>query len=122
MKIVWLLICSCLVAGAANAQRYTRTDNGISALVNDINIEVRWYSPTIVQIIKSPAGHTYKKGSLSVIASPETVNLQIQQEGDRVDMRSGVLRVGVSLQTGKVVFDDSTGTRLLTEKDYGTQF
>ena len=122
MKVIWLLVSGCLAVGASHAQRYTKTDNGIRAEVNEINIEVRWYSPTIVRIIKTPAGHSYSGESLSVVAKPERVTMDVREDGEMVVMGCGGLRVGVNMQTGKVVFDDVTGGPLLTEKDYGTQF
>src|SRR5260370_23219039 len=122
MKAIWMIIGGWLAMGTIHAQGYSRTGNGLKATVNDISIEIRFYTPGIVRIVKSPEGHSYTKESLSVIAQPQPVNVDIRQEGNRVILKTDSLEVDLDLQTGKLAFDDLSGNLLLTEKDYGTQF
>ncbi|MBN9385809.1 MAG: DUF5110 domain-containing protein [Chitinophagaceae bacterium] len=122
MKGIWLLLFSFVLADAVHAQRFTKTEHGIRAIVNEIDIEVWWYGPGIVRVIKTPVGHAFTKESLSVVAVPEAMSVNVREEGDLVVLRSGGLRVSLNTVTGKVEFDDVSGARLLTEKDYGTQF
>ena len=121
-KLVWLILCSCLAAGAVHAQDYTKTDNGIKAVVNDIAVEIQFYRPGIVRVIKSPHGHSYTKESLSVVARPEATGIDVRKEGDAVVVKSAVLQASLSLQTGSVSFSDVRGGELLAEKDHGVQF
>lgn len=110
-----------LLSQAAFCQAFTKTTSGIKAIVNDINIEIQWYSPRIVRVLKSPAGVVLKKESLSVVKTPETIG-NIQQQGNDVLLQNDSLQATLNLQTGRVTFSIPGGTVLFSEKDYGTQF
>lgn len=115
---VWLLLFS----QAVFCQAFTKTNTGIKATVNDINIELQWYSPHIIRVLKSPAGVVLKKESLSVVKTPEAVVSNIQQQGNEVLLQTDSLQATLNLQTGRVTFSIPRGTVLFSEKDYGTQF
>ena len=100
----------------------TKTGTGLTAVVNDINIEVQFYSPAIVRIIKSAEGFKYKKESLSVIKKPVATKLEINQQNNLAIVKSELMQVTLNLQTGKVSFSGQQGNSIFTEKDYGTQF
>src|SRR4051812_5482192 len=102
MKAIWLLMCGFVLAGAVHAQRFTKTDNGIRAVVNEIEIEVQFYSPAIVRIIKTPVGHSRGGESLSVVAKPGPVTVEVREDGDMVFAGCGGLRIGLNTTTGKV--------------------
>jgi len=121
-KKIWLILCSCLAAGAIYAQGYTKTDNGIKVVVNNIAIGIQFYRPGIVRVVKSPEEHSYNKESLSVIAQPEAAGIDVRKEGNTVVVRSAVLQAILDLQTGRVSFSDAGGGALLTEKDNGVKF
>jgi alpha-D-xyloside xylohydrolase len=114
-----LLVLSSL---AGISQTFSKTNTGLKATVNDINIELQFFSPRIIRVLKSPEGLSLKKESLSVIKKPATTNLDIQQQGNIVTLKSESLQVELNLQTGKLVFSNKAGGSLLIEKDYGTQF
>src|SRR6266481_1079961 len=57
-------ICCYVTAGAQN---YVKTALGIKTQVNNIDIEIQFFAPKIVRIIKSPPGINDDKHSLSVI-------------------------------------------------------
>ncbi len=105
-----------------SAQNYQKTALGIKTKLQSMDVEVQFYSPSIVRVLKSPEGFVYKKESLSVIKKPQETKLSINQQGDVVAMKSDKLEVDVNLKTGKVTYLDLKGNQLLTEKDYGTQF
>jgi len=50
-KILWLLFV--LATNIAVGQAVQQTGAGIKAAVNDIDIEIRFYSPEIIRVIKS---------------------------------------------------------------------
>ena len=87
-----------------------------------MDVEVQFYSPSIVRVLKSPEGFKYTKESLSVIKKPEPTKLKIKQLGDVVSMKSDKLEVDLNLVTGKVSYFDLNEKVLFTEKDNGTKF
>ncbi|WP_298110003.1 glycoside hydrolase family 31 protein [uncultured Bacteroides sp.] len=103
-------------------QNYQKTMHGIKANACDMNVEVQFYSPEIVRIIKSPEGEQFTKESFSVIMKPEQTAFTIEEKNGCILLKSQAVSVNVDLQTGKVAYLDADGNRLLTEKDYGTQF
>ncbi len=103
-------------------QKYQKTNNGIKANVCAIDVEVQFYSPGIVRVIKSPEGENFSKKSFSVIKSPEETSFTVQEKGNSVVLKSQKVEVNLNLKTGKISYTDIKGTPLLTEKDYGVQF
>lgn len=59
------------IAEQGRAQTYQRTSQGIKSTVQGINIDISFFSPVTVRILKSPDGWKYTKESLSVIGQPE---------------------------------------------------
>ncbi len=117
-----LLVLLLLFSKVSLCQTITKTGIGIQTVVNDINIEVQFYSSEIVRVIKSAEGFKYKKESLSVIKNPETASLDIKQQDNVALLKSETIWVSVNLKTGRVSFSDPKGNILFTEKDYGVQF
>lgn len=122
MKRLFLTIGAVFATYLLFAQNFTKTDNGISATINGIDVKVQFYSPSIVRILKSPEGTSFKKESLSVIKKPEVVHFDVTEQTDVVMLKSDSLRLDVNLQTGKVSFSSPSGHSLLAEKEDGTQF
>ena len=102
-------------------QRISKNSNGIATSIDGINIQVQFFSPGIVRILKSPEGSSFKKESFSVIKKPETIQLHIEQQGDVATIKSEALQVDLNVHTGKISFRHPAGSLLFTEKDYGTQ-
>lgn len=105
------------------AQNYQKTVSGIHATVQGMEVELSFYSPSIVRVLKYPLSNAPHKESLSVIKDRESVSFDILQEstGDIV-LSTSDLKVQYNLKTGKVAFFSNEDKPLLTEKDYGTQF
>ncbi|EHQ28896.1 glycoside hydrolase family 31 protein [Mucilaginibacter paludis] len=104
------------------AQDFQRTQLGVKANAQFMDIEVQFFSPTIVRIIKIPESSSLNKRSLSVIKSPEQTVLIVNQENNKVHLKSTSLQVELNLKTGKISFSDLNSHPIFTEKDYGTQF
>lgn len=117
-----LVIAICIATMSVNAQAFQRTKQGIKSSVQGMNVQVEFYSPDIVRVYKTPENKDTQKESLSVIKTPENVNISISNQGDNVTIKSSDLRVDYNTKTGKVSFFDLNDTPLFTEKDYGTQF
>ncbi len=101
---------------------YQKTSTGIKTNLQSMDVEIQFYSPTIVRVLKSPEKVVFKKESLSVNKKPQEIKLTITQLGDVLSLKSDQIEVDLNLATGKVGFIDLTGKVLFTEKDYGTQF
>jgi len=111
-----------LTAANIHAQPWQKTDAGIKTSINKVDIEIQFYTGSTVRIIKSPAGSTFAKQSLSVIKSPEKTNLVIKQQSAVVIVQSENLTVKLNLQSGTLDFFSKTGTALLHEKENSTSF
>ncbi|TRX09503.1 glycoside hydrolase family 31 protein [Flavobacterium gawalongense] len=104
------------------AQNYQKTTVGVKTKLQSMDVEVQFYSPSIVRVLKSPEGVAFKKESLSVNKKPQETKFTIQQQGDVVSMKTDKMEVELNLLTGKVSYLDLNGKSLFTEKEYGTQF
>src|SRR5688500_18990849 len=104
------------------AQAFQKTDSGLKTSVQSVDIEIQFYSPSIVRVLKSPQGKTFKKESLSVIKSPEKTVLTSKQEGDVLALKSKILQVKLNVKTGAISFYDLKGDALLNEKSNGVVF
>ena len=74
-----LLILVLTICSNSYGQSYSKTDLGIRTAVDGIGIEIQFFSPTIVRVLKWPEGTTYSKESLSVIMAPGKVDRDVRQ-------------------------------------------
>ncbi|HYX07786.1 MAG TPA: TIM-barrel domain-containing protein [Bacteroidales bacterium] len=126
MKIklfTFLLSVIFIAAGyTCNAQNYEKTTSGIKTIIDSVEIEVQFFNPSIVRILKWPEGTTFKKESLSVIKSPEKTVFSVKQENGEIILQSKLIRVILNPDNGKLVFATANGTPLLSEQEAGVQF
>ncbi|MEO6520297.1 MAG: hypothetical protein ABIN91_01360 [Mucilaginibacter sp.] len=90
--------------------------------MESVNVEVQFYSNTIVRIIRLPDGISLNKKSLSAIKSPETTGLSVSEENNTIYLKSKDLLVALNLKTGSVTFSEIKGSPLFAEKESGFQF
>jgi alpha-D-xyloside xylohydrolase len=111
MSIKSFIIASLLFAMVVigNAQPYQRTDGGIKTTINSIDVDIRFYNPSTVRILKSPEGKSFTKNSLSVILAPQKTSLNVSQAGDELALKSKNLRVNLNLKNGRISFAKVTG-------------
>ncbi len=78
MKIHKLFICFCLCfsAHALHSQNYQETSSGIRTTLGAVDVEIQFFTPSVVRVIKFPVGTTSAKQSLSVIGKPEKVSFK----------------------------------------------
>lgn len=107
---------------AAFAQTYQSTPMGAKATVNGQDIEVQFYSNNIVRVIKTPAGQTLNKESLSVTKKPVPEKLSIGKQGDLLNITGSSLKVTLDLKKGVISYATAKGKALLTEKADGAFF
>jgi alpha-D-xyloside xylohydrolase len=122
MKILKLILFSFFCVGVTFSQSYQKTALGIQTKAQHVNIEIQFYSPEIVRILKFPEGTAVSKNSLSVVMQPDKPDVKVLAEGSNITLTSSKIRIVLNSQTGKITFYDSNGNLLVTEKDYGVQF
>jgi alpha-D-xyloside xylohydrolase len=107
---------------SAHAQSWQKTSYGVKTEVNSVALEIQFYSPSIVRIIKSPAGTSFLKESLSVIKKPQQTAFTSRQQGDLLNLKTSMLAVQLNLKSGAINFADGHGVKLLQEKEGTTKF
>jgi alpha-D-xyloside xylohydrolase len=118
----FLLLLTAFSISNSNAQSIQKTDLGIKATINSTAIEIQYYNPSTVRILKSPDGRTFTKESLSVIKQPQKTAFNVKQQGDLVNVRTATLNVALNLKTGDINYSTVNGELLLKEKQNGVQF
>jgi len=108
--------------GSAPGQSCRKTETGIQCTVDSMNIEIRFFNPNIVRILKAPVDITVDKHSLSVIKTPEKTGFNIHRNGRLLTLQSRSILVGIDLKNGKLTFSTPGGIPLLSEKANGTVF
>jgi alpha-D-xyloside xylohydrolase len=111
----------CITFLNVNAQSYQKTDLGIKTAINSIGIEIQFYSPSTVRILKWPEGKSFTKKSLSIIKTPEKTDITIRRAGNILSMKSSNMFVTLDLKSGKISFA-SLSSQLLSEKEGGVSF
>jgi alpha-D-xyloside xylohydrolase len=107
---------------SAKAQPFQKTELGIKSVINSVGIEIQFYNPSMVRVLKWPEGKTFKKESLSVIKAPQKTTFRIKQSGDEVLLKSDNLQVVLNLKNGKISYSAPKGETLLSEKEQGVIF
>jgi alpha-D-xyloside xylohydrolase len=118
--LFWVLLSG--IGLSSHAQSYTKTDLGIKTQINSMDVEIQFYGPSIVRIVKSPEGKTFTKNSLSVVKKPQGVKLSIARQGDLISLKSDKLKVSLDTKSGKIAYFTLSGVPLLSEKASGTTF
>jgi len=117
-----LLLTTFSISNSSNAQSCQKTDLGIKAMINSTAIEIQYYNPSTVRVLKSPEGRPFTKESLSVIKKPQKTAFQVKQQADWVNLKTPALNVALNLKTGAIVYSTVNGEYLLKEKQDGVQF
>jgi len=104
------------------AQNYQKTVSGAKASIKGVSVEVQFYSPEIVRVIKAPDDKPFTKESLSVIKKPQQTQISLKQHGDVLNLRSEKLNVSLNLKSGDLTYFTIAGKVLLKEKPNGAAF
>ncbi|MBN1781650.1 DUF5110 domain-containing protein [bacterium] len=111
-----------ILTGGLLAQTWQKTDRGAKASAGSVDIEIRFYNPSTVRIVKSPQGRPVDKKSLSVIAAPQKTAFSIGQTGDELVLESERVLVSLNLKNGQIAFSTPAGEPLLKDKAAGAVF
>ena len=105
-----LLILSSAIS--AHAADWVKTLHGVKAAVDSMQIEVQYYTPSTVRIVKLPQGVESPGESYSVTARPETVDFTVKESGGKVSLQSSDLRVDLDMRSGDIAFKTKSGVLL----------
>ncbi|WP_308778274.1 TIM-barrel domain-containing protein [uncultured Bacteroides sp.] len=125
MKKTLVFVACFLCSAFVWAQDFQRTATGIKATVADkkTDVEVQWYTPNSLRILKTPQGKTVEKKSLSVIALPKDPGIKVTTaDNESVIMKSKNLTVTLNIRTGVVSYAKSDGSLLLKEQENNKAF
>jgi len=117
-----ILLISMGVTARVNAQKFTKNEFGIAFQTKTLNVEVQFFGPQTVRIVKSPVGVPFTKKSLSVISKPQAIKFDARQTGEILVVKSRDLNVVINLTSGNISYTTNSGNVLLREQDSGDQF
>ena len=101
---------------------YTKTDYGFKCQIDSTIIDVQFYSPKIVRIVKSKQGFEFEKNSLAVIKKPEKVPFTISPKDNFIEAKTNELIVKIDITNGNISYVNPKEENLLTEQVGGTLF
>lgn len=125
MRKSLLILALCSLPIFVWSQKYQETENGIKTSINDkkIDVEVQWFTPNSLRILKTPLGKTVEKKSLSVIAKPNKSEVRIAtSDNNRIVMKSPVLTVTLNTENGIITYAKTDGSILLKENENSKPF
>lgn len=105
-----------------SAQQYQKTDQGIKTTSGSNTIEIQFYTPSIIRIIKHPVDSPFKKESLSVIKVPQKVSFTVNNDRDIITVQSSKIAISIDRNNGAVKYSNNSGQVLLQEKLESTRF
>lgn len=111
-----------LLVSNSYAQSFQKTEQGIKTVIKGTNIEIKFYTPEIVRIIKVPEQDTFSKESLSVILSPGKTKFTVRKADNFVILTTDKLQITLQLISGEIAFSTKDATPLLKEKWTGSEF
>lgn len=125
MRKSLLILALCSLPIFVWSQKYQETENGIKTSINEkkIDVEVQWFTPNSLRILKTPLGKTVEKKSLSVIAKPNKSGVKIAtSDNSKIVMKSPVLTVTLNTENGIITYAKTDGTVLLKENENSKPF
>ncbi len=111
MKTIFSIISVCMLSILPCFAQDAQVDVASAG----VTVEIQWFNPQCVRILKTPTGKTMKKESLSVIAKPESVKYKKSEANGTITMTSSSMSVSLDKTTGLVSFS-SKGKYLISEK------
>jgi alpha-D-xyloside xylohydrolase len=122
MKKICLTLTLLVLSINIFAQSFQKTNVGIKSVGGGNDVEVQFYTPSIVRVTKVPRGKTFVKESLSVILSPSKISFTTKKTGNIVEVRSDKITVSVDVSSGSIAFASASGKQLVKEKNNGPTF
>ncbi len=114
-RIIILLLTAWTISGSCMAQSFKRTETGIKTIVNNINIEIRFYGASIVRVIRWPVGKSFSKQSLAIVKEPASQSYNVSEKKQELFLKTIGLTVVLDKLTGRVRFESNNGAGLMKE-------
>lgn len=111
-----------LLASGAHAQQYQPTATGLTLSTDSLTVEVQFYAPDIVRVLKFPKGRVVEKKSLTVVLAPAPGTLKYATKNGLISLRSASTEARLDAKTGQVSFFTAHGQPLVREAAHGTRF
>jgi alpha-D-xyloside xylohydrolase len=111
-----------VISITSKGQTYQKTETGIKTVINAVEVELRFYDPSTVRVLKWPEGDVFRKESLSVIKTPEETTFSVTQAGDELTLKSESLQAVLNLRNSKISFKTLKGESLLNEEESWSRF
>ena len=108
MFVLGGLVCATWLS----AQDYQKTAYGIKAAAGGVDVEVQFFTPSVVRVVKSPQGEHFEKKSLAVVASPGEVGVKVGIKDGAIVMDTKVLQVNLDTSTGAFSYRTADGKLL----------
>jgi alpha-D-xyloside xylohydrolase len=110
------------LAAGCKAPNYEQTESGLKTRIDSTVVEIQFFTPKTVRVLKYPMDSLPPKRSLSVIKKPESVQFKIKEEANTVSVASDVIEVVIDTRTGSVSHKVLGGGMLLQEKSGTSAF
>lgn len=120
-KAVIFLLIQIAFNQITGAQGYQKNSIGVSFITDSLKVDIQFYSPSIIRVVKSPVGSNFLKESLPVIKSPEKTSFSVSHKGNILTLKSQSINVVADTKTGTVSYSVS-GKLLLQEKENSSRF
>lgn len=117
-----ILLMAIFISINGIAQSYIETQTGVQAEINDDVVEIQFFRPGIVRVLKWPSEDAFLKESLSVVQKPGETNIKVKQKGSTLLLSSEEVQVSLDLNNGALSFTSASGKTLLNEKESGSAF
>jgi alpha-D-xyloside xylohydrolase len=121
-KNLIVTLITCVLFIQLKAQSYQKTDIGVKTIINSVEVEIQFYNPSTVRVLKWPKGKTFTKESLSVINTPQKTVFSVKQQTGELSLKSEKIQVVLNLNNGKISFSTLSSEPLLNEKESGVAF
>lgn len=110
------LIAAAMSSTVCAPQSWEATPHGLKAHLDSVDVELMFYTPESIRVIKTPAGKSITEQSLSIIANPDYSPGKVEKKGKKLTVRSQKLAATLDMATGEISFKSDEGKKLLTEK------
>src|SRR5690606_18319614 len=107
---------SCTAFSFNNDPNYEKTELGIKLSLEDANLEIQFYTPSIVRIIKTPKNSSFEKKSLSVVLKPKKTSFKIEENKNELTLKSESLEIAINTTTRNISYNLPDHSLLLKEK------
>lgn len=98
-----------------NAGVVSHSGSGVTIVVDSVTVDLSFYTPSTVRVVKYVGSQKPDKESYAVIANPTDVGCKVKESGRNTTVSTSGMSVRVDNQTGRIVFLSPSGKELIRE-------